>query len=267
MSASLPANDHDFSREGYRAILERALALDYRPCCFEDFAPPEASPVLLLRHDLDHSLRAALPIAELEAALGVRSTYFVQVACDFYNLLGSEGRRLMARLAQLGHEVGLHYDSRRYTHIAQRSGPAAAERALRLDIALLEDLAGRTVVSASQHLPSDTGAFEVRGVLSHEAYEDRFTTGSMTYISDSLLAWRQSTPHDLLDRRASFQLLTHPAKWAAPVAGLSEFLQRAFREECDALRERYEDVENHYADLLRRRDELDAAFRARRSRR
>jgi len=264
MSARRPADCHDFSYDGYRIILERALALGYRLCCFEDFTPPESQPVLLLRHDLDHSLRAALPIAEMESECSVRSTYFVQVTCDFYNPLGSEGRSVLGRLAQLGHEIGLHYDSRRYAGIAQRSGPEAAERALRLDVALVEDLAGRPVVSASQHLPSDTSGFDVRAVLNHEAYEERFTSGRMAYVSDSLLAWRQATPHDLLDRRGSFQLLTHPAKWAAPVAGLSEFLHRALREECDALRERYEEIETHYADLLRRRDQLDAEFRARR---
>lgn len=233
---------------------------------FETFTPPEDSPVLLLRHDLDHSLRAAVPIAELEAEFGVRSTYFVQVTCDFYNLLGGEGRAAVARVGSLGHEVGLHYDARRYAGILRRSGAAAAERALRLDVAMLEDIAARPVVSASQHLPSDTEGFDVLRVVRHEAYEERFTAGRMAYVSDSLLAWRQATPHDLLDQRASFQLLTHPMKWATPVDGLSEVLSRAFREESEALRGRYEEVEVYYADLLRRREELDAEFRARRLR-
>lgn len=266
MSASRPLDPCEFSQQGYRSILQRALALGYSVCCFEDFTTPGEQPVLLLRHDLDHSIRAALPIADLEAEYGVRSTYFVQVACDFYNLLGHEARAAVSRLVTLGHEVGLHYDARRYEDIASKKGPAAADAALRLDLAILEDLAARPIVSASQHLPSETQALDVLGIVCNEAYEERFTMGRMTYISDSLLAWRQATPHDLLDERASFQLLTHPMKWAAPVSSMGEALRRAFQEECDALRERYEEVESHYADLLRRREQLDAAFRVRRSR-
>lgn len=137
---------------------------------------------------------------------------------------------------------------------------------MRLDVAILEDLAAQPIVSASQHLPSDTDGFDVLRVVRNEAYEERFTAGRMSYVSDSLMAWRQATPHDLLDRRASFLLLTHPMKWGASVAGLSEALQRALREECDALRESYVEVESYYADLLRRREQLDAAFRDRQRR-
>ena len=263
MSGARPADTHDFSSAGYRGILARAQALGYSLQCFSGFIPPAEQPVLLLRHDLDHSLRAALPLAELEAQCKVRSTYFVQVTCDFYNVLGREGRAVIAGLVKLGHEIGLHYDARRYAAVLQSGGRAAAEARLRLDLALVEDLAGQPVISASQHLPCDTEGFDVRCAVQNEAYEDRFTAGSMAYISDSLLAWRQATPHDLLDRRASFQLLTHPVKWGAPAAQLHDVLQRALREECDALRAHYEEVEAYYAGLLERRAELDAAFRSR----
>src|SRR5688500_9944806 len=41
---------------------------------------------LLLRHDIDVSLPSALPLAELESELGVRSTYLVQVDSPMYRL-------------------------------------------------------------------------------------------------------------------------------------------------------------------------------------
>ena len=266
MNLDRPADTGDFSYRGYRILLQRALALDYAVQCFEDFALQEDRPTLLLRHDLDHSLRAALPLAALEAECGVRSTYFVQVTCDFYNLLGSEGRATVSRLVAMGHEIGLHYDAGRYAAILQATGAEAAARALQFDVALLENIAARPVVSAAQHLPSDTQGFNVRRILRNEAYEDRFTSGRMTYISDSLMAWRQAAPHDLLDRKTSFQLLTHPMKWAAPGGTWSDLLQRALHEECEALRVRYVEVEAYYASLLRRRVQLDAEFRARHGR-
>ncbi len=251
----------DFCKDGYHAILERALSLGYVLSGFREFEPPEpgSAPRLLLRHDLDHSLGSALVIGRLESELGVRSTYFVQVACDFYNLLGSDGRAVMAELAALGHEIGLHYEPRRY------QGPRAQAR-LACDLALIEDLTGVPVVSASQHIPVDGQRVDLGEAIRHEAYAPRFTRAPMTYISDSLLRWRQATPHDLLDRRESFQLLTHPMKWAgAPLASMDEALARAAAEARSAIDARHAEVGAYYRGLLADRARLDAEFRARRA--
>ena len=244
-----------FSPAGYRAVLERAQAAGYRTTTFRDFEPPGDEPVLLLRHDLDHSIRSAAIIAELEADLGISSTYFVQVACDFYNLLSSESRQLIRGIAERGHEIGLHYDAGRYLG-------AESEARLRLDVALLEDIAGAPVVSASQHIPIDSGRVDVRAVVEQEAYEPRFTKAPMTYISDSLMAWRQATPHDLLDERRSFQLLTHPMTWSRAFGSMHDALQHALDEEVRELRRRNAEVEARYRWLLDNRARLDARFKA-----
>lgn len=253
-----------FTLAGYRAILERAQHLGYRTACFRSFVSPEeapdAAPVLLLRHDLDHSLRSALPLAELEAERGAEATYFVQVTCDFYNLLSAESRHLVRRLVTLGHEIGLHYDASRYT--GER-----AEARLRLDLALLEDLAGQAIVSASQHIPIDSERIDVSAFVEHEAYEARFMDGTMTYISDSLMAWRQARPHELLAARRSFQLLTHPETWTGTFASMEEALAQALAEECAALQTGFSAVEARYRWLLKNRARLDAAFEAQRARR
>ena len=47
-------------------------------------------------------------MAELEAARGVSATYFLMTRSVFYNLASAEGERLIARLRELGHRVGLH---------------------------------------------------------------------------------------------------------------------------------------------------------------
>ena len=63
---------------------------------------------LILRHDIDLSLDAALRLAELEAAAGARATYFLMTESVFYNLASDEGERTLERLRELGHRVGLH---------------------------------------------------------------------------------------------------------------------------------------------------------------
>ena len=47
-------------------------------------------------------------MAELEAELGARATYFLMTQSVFYNLGSSEGRRALNRLGELEHGVGLH---------------------------------------------------------------------------------------------------------------------------------------------------------------
>jgi len=243
-----------FSLAGFRAILSRALALDYRFPLFREFAPPDKHPVLLLRHDLDGPLNGAAAMSELEAKLGVRATYFVQTASDFYNLLSTTNRSLLRRLVDLGHEVGLHYEARRYLGVEGNT-------ALQNDLRLLQDLTGQAVQSASQHIPIDGDPVSLEPYVAHEAYAPRFTRAPMTYISDSLMAWREATPHDLLDRGASFQLLVHPETWVGGYRDMGDALAGMMREEIDAIGKRYEDVASQYAELIDTRAERDRRFR------
>jgi hypothetical protein len=89
----------------------------------------------------------------------------------------------------------------------------------------------------------------------------------MHYISDSLLAWRQATPDDLLDRGASFQFLTHPENWPAgePARSFEDAIDRALQLESDSLEQTRCETMRFYRELLDRRAELDRAFEARRA--
>ena len=248
-----------FTPDGYRAILGRALALGYRVVAFREFAAPGERPVLLLRHDLDHALGPARVTAEAEAALGVRATYFVQTACEFYNLLSRESRGLIRALADMGHEIGLHHEADRY---AGEGG----ERRLLADLRLLEDLSGQKVVSAAQHLPTLSDPVALAGFVENDAYDARFTEPPMHYLSDSLMVWRQATPLDRLERRESFQLLTHPDTWVSGHGEMREALLELCEQEIAGVRARYDAVIEAYARLLAEREARDARFRQRRAR-
>jgi hypothetical protein len=245
-----------FTIDGYRAILSRALELGYDIVPFRKFEPPGDRPVLLLRHDLDHSLTRVLPLAQIENELGLASTFFVQTACEYYNLLADTGRQLIRRLVSMGHEIGLHYSSEHYQGSEGR-------RRLAGDLRLLEDLSGNKVVSAAQHLPIDGDPVDLSDYVLNEAYEPRFTTSRMTYISDSLMTWRQATPHDLLDKRVSFQFLSHPESWCATHRNMEDLLDDILKEESEGLRSRYSELTGYYRQLLAERQERDQRFRKR----
>jgi len=94
-----------FDLAHYAELLDAARTGGYRFAFFN--REPRAGDVLL-RHDVDMSLEAALTMAELEAERDVQATYFLMTRSDFYNLDSRSGVAALARLGELGHRVGLH---------------------------------------------------------------------------------------------------------------------------------------------------------------
>ncbi len=94
-----------FDLAHYRELLDAARAGGYR---FATFDREPAAGDLLLRHDVDMSLEAALAMAELEAKQDIVSTYFLMTKSEFYNLDAPSGVHAFARLRELGHRIALH---------------------------------------------------------------------------------------------------------------------------------------------------------------
>jgi hypothetical protein len=184
-----------FDLDHYRELLAAARRGGYRFAFFD--RDPEPGD-LLLRHDVDLSLDAALQIAEIEAGAGAAATYFLMTESVFYNLASAEGRAVLERLRALGHRVGLH---------------AVWPRA-ELDERFDPILAWHNPAPEYMSLPVDGAA---------NVMEARFFSPE-TYRSDSNQSWRHGCPHDDLRHRAFpwLQLLTHPELWAYPGATMRE---------------------------------------------
>lgn len=197
----------EFSLGHYRELLDAARAGGYGFAFFEG-EPRDGD--LLLRHDVDLSLDAALRLAELEADAGARATYFLMTESVFYNLASDEGEHALARLRELGHRVGLHAV---YPH------------------ARLDD---RFEPVVAWHNPDpDYMTAPVEGALNVMS-EPWFAP--TTYRSDSNQHWRSGCPHGEL-RSGAFpwlQLLTHPEIWAYSGATMGETMHAML----DAERER-----------------------------
>jgi hypothetical protein len=180
-----------FTLDHYREILRAARSAGYR---FAHFDEPPGRGDVLLRHDVDLSLDAALEMAELEADEGVSATYFLMTESVFYNLASTDGVAATASLRELGHRVGLHAV---YPH------------------AVLDD---RFDAVVAWHNP-DPGYMTapIAGALNvmQEGYFD-----PPTYRSDSNQRWRSGCPHEELAAGGFpwLQLLTHPEIWVYPGA-------------------------------------------------
>jgi hypothetical protein len=188
----------DFSLGHYRDLIEAARAGGYRFTGFER-TPREGD--LLLRHDVDLSLEAALVVARLEMELGAHATYFLLTESVFYNLDSSVGRAALAELRGLGHGVGLH---------------AVYPRA-ELDPRFDPVIAWHNPDPEYMKAPF-AGAVNVM----QEGYFD-----PATYRSDSNQHWRSGCPHEELAAGAFpwLQLLTHPEIWAYEGATMRESME------------------------------------------
>jgi len=87
-------------------LLESLLAAGYEFRTFAAFMTQGCSPdrLVILRHDVDARPDNALRCARLEAGFGIRGTYY------FRSVKKSFNREIMARIAELGHEIGYHYE-------------------------------------------------------------------------------------------------------------------------------------------------------------
>lgn len=198
----------------YYARIVRVLSEQYTPVLMRD-APlrePSDKPHAIPRHDADVCVEAALRLAQLEAKLGLRSTYMLLIRSPFYDSRSARFREIVRELIALGHEVGLHFDIEDYptprewsTELVEQYIGEAAD--------FLSAVAGEPVRSFSYHRPVPQflrGRTYVGGLVN--AYATEFMEW---YLSDSMGNWREGEPlKQLLNPRARIlQILTHPIWW------------------------------------------------------
>lgn len=230
------ADNARFSYDAYRSLLSLCLESGYGFCGYADWRT--SSKVIILRHDIDYSLKRALPIARIESEMGIKSTYFILLRGDFYNVFSCDATRVIRSLVDMGHAIGLHFDETLY---AEEEDPV---RAILHEASLLEGAVGAKVECVSMHRPSKralTESWEIPGM--ENAYAREYFHG-FTYVSDSRMHWREnvteiikSNSHDRL------QLLTHPFWYREyPLAlpeMLDEFIGQAQSERILALEDNF----------------------------
>lgn len=214
-----------FSPAAYSDLIGALRARGYEPRSFADANP--AARHLIVRHDVDFSLAAAVAMAEQETGLGLASTYFVLLRTEFYNPLSAEGLAAINRIAANGHDIGLHFDAALY-----KGEQDVLEEACAHECSLLEAATDRPVTVVSYHRPA-AGAIGAADRLGGRlnAYGPRFIK-EMGYCSDSRGAWHYGPPqeHPAVHGGRALQLLVHPFWWQAPPMTANERLDEFLRQ-------------------------------------
>ncbi|HVJ88882.1 MAG TPA: hypothetical protein VM580_03700, partial [Labilithrix sp.] len=221
--------DSDFSY-GYLAKLYAALVADFVPTLVGDAAEipslDGAPRRVFVRHDIDVSLERALPLARLERAWGVGSTYHVMIDSPFYDIRSSSSREALREISGYGHEIGLHYDV--VARGTKDADTAVRERDIDAACRDLEGIVEQPVRSLSFHLPV---ADLIRGPLRVAGRVSGYAKPLMQwYLSDSRARWREGEPLATLERPRgqNLQILIHPIWWGEqhvhPMERLRDFV-------------------------------------------
>lgn len=184
---------------------------------------PQIVPYLILRHDIDYCPPLSLKIAQIEKSLCIKSTYFVLISTDFYNIQEEKNIRSIEEISSLGHEIGLHYCPSQYRQSERR-----LNKTLNREIQLLEDLLGKKVYSIARHgfWDRDPFATSKKYINANHPFMRRDL-----FVHDSYRAW---TPVEglfklLTDPPKRVQLLTHPDTWQEDKINREQFLERFFQ--------------------------------------
>lgn len=202
----------DFTHHHYRQLIQ--LSKDkYIDRLYHNFNKEEN--FVIWRHDIDISVDAALATAKIEFEEGIQTTYFIHPHNEFYNLLEKETSDKIFKIKELGHEIGLHFDSHYYSI---KNEDQLIEK-LELEKTFIERLFNLKLKVFSFHNTNDF-------VMSCEKwqYADLINTYAeyfkkeIEYCSDSWGRWRFKRMEDVInEQHPRLHLLTHSEWWTEKV--------------------------------------------------
>lgn len=203
---------HSFTWDSYKEIIVNFISSGYNFRKFSlDFSRHNT---IFLRHDIDFCLHSALRVAEIEEKLGIKSSFFILIGSEFYNIISPGSKRILRDILDMGHNVGLHFDPSIYSNKFH-----AIDKAAREECSVLEEILSCEVDVISFHRPSKIflGLDEPIGGRIH-TYMPEFYS-DLAYFSDSGGLFRFGHPLDseMFKKRSSMQILTHPIWWSEEI--------------------------------------------------
>jgi len=209
----------EFTYKAYKELIILLKKNEYSFATYFNYKD-KVNPVIF-RHDVDSSLERALKIALLENQMGVTSTYFILLSTDFYNVFSKKSFGILKKIQDLNHEIGLHFDEKRYIINSLGELNEFVEKEKRI----LETLLNKEIRSVSMHRPSKwilESNVEFEGILN--TYSKEFFN-DFKYLSDSRMYWKEDVFKIINEKKFNqLHILTHPFWYAENKESLREKL-------------------------------------------
>lgn len=95
----------DFTIEIFKSFLMALKNQGFSFQTFEEFLEQQNEKVILFRHDVDALPQNSLAISKIEHSLSIKGTYYFRIIPKSWNL------SIIEEIAELGHEIGYHYET------------------------------------------------------------------------------------------------------------------------------------------------------------
>ena len=193
---------------------------------------------IILRHDVDISLDSALNMARIEYEYGFHSSYFILFRSPYYNPLSEINISEIKEISMLGHEIGLHYDSR------FSKNKTDLMKQIQLESTALEIIIDKKITSICQHGVSIGSGMNAR---SDSNFLDAMAPDILKlvkYISDSVQNWRSGCMCNHVGNENKLKILTHPIWWSSSHTQLDKILKHYEQQEIVKLKNQIKNSKN-----------------------
>ena len=95
----------DFTLTTYKKLLQELLTNGYSFQTLQDFIQQPENKTLILRHDVDRKPGNSLVTAKIEKNAGIRASYYFRIVKESYD------ESIIKQIAEMGHEIGYHYEN------------------------------------------------------------------------------------------------------------------------------------------------------------
>lgn len=231
-----------FTLDAYENLLENIKDKGYQFKNYRNWQ--EAEKTVILRHDVDYSLKKAVEFSEIEKRVqGVSATYFVLLSTDFYNVHSRDSRECIMKIVQNGGNIGLHFDESQYFI----SDDVELRKCICMEAEIMSDVIGTKVDTVSMHRPASKYLDQnicLGGIIN--AYDTVYFK-KMKYLSDSRRHWRECVD-EIIGQSAydRIHLLTHPFWYMKEEKDLRRTLKEAI---LNASLEYYDNMDHNFRNL------------------
>lgn len=223
----------DFTLDNYRRLIKLAKERGFQFILHKDEFVEERKDVIW-RHDVEFEPDIALKMAQIECDEKVQATYFFQLHSPLYNVLDPHYKKVFRDIKNLGHCVGLHFDSA-YWGITNEN---QLNEYIVIDKDYLEKNIGVEIDTFSFHntTPFTQSCLEYHygGLINSYAsfFKERYN-----YCGDSLGYWRFDRLEDVLndDKVRHLQVLTHDGNWSEEILSPRKRFSKVFRDRAERI--------------------------------
>lgn len=205
----------DFTLDNYRHLIKLTKEKGFQFIFHKDDFVSERKDVIW-RHDVEFEPNIALKMAQIEKEENVKATYFFQLHSPLYNTIDPNYRKVFHDIRNMGHCVGLHFDSSYWGITSEEE----LHNYIRIDKEYFERNMGVEIDTFSFHnttpFTQSCLEYEYGGLINSYA---SFFKDHYNYCGDSLGYWRFDRLEDVLkdDSVRHLQVLTHDANWSEEV--------------------------------------------------